>query len=115
MAATQKRLLENEVGTKREIARTTKKCPKAGCCNKIERNDGCGHFTCQMCRTEFCWCCKVIWKAGVVLHLIGCKIGTKRQISVGQLDKTGYGVGWDKDDGYDLTLDDGLWLIPGHM
>jgi len=105
------RALENEAGTKREIARTTKKCPKAGCANKIERNEGCGHFKCSMCKTEFCWACKVIWPAGKALHLRGCRIGTKSTIGKEKLDKTGYAVGWDKDAGYDLALDAGLWLI----
>lgn len=111
----QRRAREDEAGTRREIARTTKKCPKKGCCNKIERNDGCGHFTCKMCATEFCWCCKVIWKDGRVLHLVGCRIGTRSQVEKSTLDLSGYAVGWDKDEGYDLSLDNGLWLIGGHM
>ncbi|PVH83268.1 hypothetical protein DL98DRAFT_616638 [Cadophora sp. DSE1049] len=106
---------ENETATKREIARTTKKCPKAGCGNKIERNDGCGHFTCKKCSTEFCWCCKVIWKNKKVLHLAGCQIGSRSTTSKASLDKTGYAVGWDADLGYDVSLDKGLWLIEGHQ
>ncbi|KAK0123378.1 hypothetical protein ONS96_010369 [Cadophora gregata f. sp. sojae] len=109
------RARENETATKREIARTTKKCPKAGCGNKIERNEGCGHFTCKKCSTEFCWCCKVIWKNKQVLHLAGCKIGTKSTTSKASLDRTGYAVGWDTDLGYDVSLDQGLWLIEGHQ
>ncbi|KAF8847813.1 hypothetical protein BDZ45DRAFT_754513 [Acephala macrosclerotiorum] len=111
----QRQARDNEAGTKREIARTTKKCPKAGCCNKIERNDGCGHFTCKMCLTEFCWCCKVIWKNNNVLHLVGCRIGTKSQVEKSKLDQAGYAVGWDRDEGYDLSLDKGLWLLGSHM
>jgi hypothetical protein len=97
--------------TQQEIARITKKCPKARCGNKIERNEGCGHFTCRKCQTEFCWSCKVIWKGGKALHLRGCRIGTTSTIAKEYLDTTGYAVGWDKDRGYDLSLDHGLWLI----
>ncbi len=63
-----------------------------------------------MCDTEFCWGCKVIWKDRKALHLVGCKIGTSTQIEKGDLDQTGYAVDWDKDEGYDLSLDEGLWL-----
>lgn len=107
---------QNEAGTEREKARTTKRCPKAGCCNRIERNGGCGHFTCGMCLTEFCWCCKVIWKSSSSpQHLVGCRIGIKTQLQKSSLDQTGYAVGWDKDEGYDLKLDEGLWLLSAHM
>jgi hypothetical protein len=112
---TQRRAREDEPGTKREIARTTKKCPKAGCCNRMERDGGCGHFTCKLCKTEFCWCCKVIWKDNKALHLVGCRIGTKRQVGKSRLDQTGYARGWDRDEGYDLNLDKGLWLLDSHM
>ena len=103
-----------ESATRREVARTTKKCPKAGCNNKIERNEGCGHFTCNVCKTEFCWICKVIWKNKVPLHLTGCKIGTTRTIERRNLNTVGYASGWDKDPGYDVSLDEGVWLIAGH-
>ena len=33
----------------------TKKCPK--CRNAIEKNEGCIHMTCPICRNEFCWGC----------------------------------------------------------
>jgi IBR domain, a half RING-finger domain len=111
----QHRARENLSGTNRKIAETTKKCPKAGCPNKIERKSGCGHFTCAMCRTEFCWCCKVIWKDTKPLHLVGCRIGTKSQVERHGLDLSEYKPGWDQDTGYDLNLDDGLWLVNSHM
>jgi hypothetical protein len=107
---------QNEAGTEKEKARTTKRCPKAGCCNRIERDGGCGHFKCGMCFTEFCWSCKVIWKnSSSPQHLVGCRIGTKTQLQKSNLNQTGYAVGWDKDEGYDLSLDKGLWLLDGHM
>ena len=68
-----------------------------------------------MCKTEFCWCCKVIWKNKKALHLVGCRIGTKSQVEKWRLDQTGYAVGWDRDEGYDLSLDKGLWLVDVHM
>src|SRR5579859_7341341 len=46
----QRKARENEAETKALIARTTKRCPKAGCNREIERNGGCGHFTCRKCR-----------------------------------------------------------------
>lgn len=115
----QKRALENEAGTMREMLRISKKCPKKGCPNKIERKAGCGHFTCPMCKTEFCWGCKVIWAKGSdgnpkPLHLNGCRIGTTNQVPKIRLDQTGYAPGWDVDKGYDLSLDAGLWLLEGH-
>jgi hypothetical protein len=64
--------------------------------------------------TEFCWCCKVIWKDRA-LHLVGCKIGTKSQVEKRRLDQTGYAVGWDRDEGYDFSLDKGLWLENSDM
>jgi hypothetical protein len=68
-----------------------------------------------MCLTEFCWCCKVIWKnSNSPQHLVGCRIGIKTQLKKSSLDQTGYAVGWDKDEGYDLKLDEGLWLLAGH-
>ncbi|KAG4441754.1 hypothetical protein IFR05_002745 [Cadophora sp. M221] len=113
--ASAQRARENEAATKLEIARTTKKCPKAGCGNKIERNEGCGHFTCRNCSTDFCWSCKVIWKNKRVLHLAGCRIGLRSTTTKASLDKNGYAPGWDQDIGYDISLDKGLWLIEGHQ
>jgi hypothetical protein len=114
-AETQRKRREKEADTKREIARTTKKCPKAGCANPIERNAGCGHFTCKSCGTEFCWSCKVIWKNRRAQHLAECRIpGTSSTVAKDSLDLNGYAPGWDKDEGYDLSLDKGVWLITGH-
>lgn len=38
----------------------TKKCPK--CQTQIEKNQGCNHMTCRVCKFEFCWLCKGNWK-----------------------------------------------------
>jgi hypothetical protein len=104
-----------EAANQREKARTTKKCPKASCAKRIERNEGCGHMTCHQCKTDFCWSCKVIWKGGNALHVYGCRIGNTRMITRDKLDTTGYASGWDQDRGYDLSLDRGVWLIDTHQ
>jgi ariadne-1 len=43
------------------IVSNTKKCPK--CKNRIEKNGGCMHMSCKMCRHGFCWHCLQPWEA----------------------------------------------------
>ncbi|XP_065895365.1 E3 ubiquitin-protein ligase parkin-like [Dysidea avara] len=45
--------------TERCIKDTTKPCPK--CNAAIEKNKGCNHMTCYMCKFEFCWPCMIEW------------------------------------------------------
>ena len=33
-------------------------CPNRNCNMPIERNRGCNHFQCTMCKVHFCWLCK---------------------------------------------------------
>ena len=36
-----------------------KRCP--ACRYPIEKNGGCPHMTCSLCRKEFCWFCRADW------------------------------------------------------
>ena len=37
------------------ILANTKKCPM--CNSRIEKNQGCNHMNCKICKHEFCWIC----------------------------------------------------------
>ncbi|XP_065891990.1 E3 ubiquitin-protein ligase parkin-like [Dysidea avara] len=37
----------------------TKNCPR--CKSAIEKNGGCNHVTCLICKFEFCWPCLLEW------------------------------------------------------
>lgn len=45
----------SESETANWILANTKKCPK--CSARIEKNQGCNHIACKMCKYEFCWIC----------------------------------------------------------
>lgn len=49
------------------------------------------------------------------LHSFGCQIGSKSTIGRFNLDKTGYPVGWDRDEGYDNVRTRGFGLLMGHQ
>ncbi|OMJ92137.1 hypothetical protein SteCoe_5125 [Stentor coeruleus] len=49
-----------------ELGKNVKRCPK--CCYKIEKNEGCNHMTCSLCKTEFCWLCGIRWYSGHNQH-----------------------------------------------
>jgi hypothetical protein len=105
------RKAEAAKATKATVARTTKKCPKAGCGNMIERKGGCSHFRCpegkppNVCNTHFCWECKVIRPGGAAIHLTTCSSQSLNKKKKEDLDTTGYAADWDKDPGYDFALD----------
>nr|XP_020477958.1 E3 ubiquitin-protein ligase parkin isoform X1 [Monopterus albus] len=41
------------------IQKSTKRCPQ--CSVPVERNGGCMHMQCPLCRAEWCWLCGVPW------------------------------------------------------
>uniref|UniRef100_A0A8C6M961 E3 ubiquitin-protein ligase parkin n=1 Tax=Nothobranchius furzeri TaxID=105023 RepID=A0A8C6M961_NOTFU len=41
------------------IQESTKRCPR--CSVPVERNGGCMHMQCSLCRAEWCWLCGVPW------------------------------------------------------
>jgi ariadne-1 len=49
----------NESETANWILANTKKCPK--CNARIEKNQGCNHMNCKLCKHEFCWICMGDW------------------------------------------------------
>jgi len=50
---------QNESETANWILAHTKKCPK--CNARIEKNQGCNHMNCKLCKYEFCWICMGNW------------------------------------------------------
>jgi len=51
---------QSESETANWILANTKKCPK--CSARIEKNQGCNHMSCKVCRFDFCWICLGDWK-----------------------------------------------------
>jgi len=51
---------QSESETANWILANTKKCPK--CSARIEKNQGCNHMTCKVCKYDFCWICCGDWK-----------------------------------------------------
>lgn len=49
----------NESETANWILANTKKCPN--CNTRIEKNQGCNHMNCRVCKFEFCWICMGGW------------------------------------------------------
>lgn len=49
----------NESETANWILANTKKCTQ--CNARIEKNQGCNHMVCKMCKYEFCWICMGSW------------------------------------------------------
>jgi ariadne-1 len=49
----------NESETANWILANTKKCSQ--CNSRIEKNQGCNHMTCKICKHEFCWICMGSW------------------------------------------------------
>jgi ariadne-1 len=50
---------KDESETANWILANTKKCSK--CQIRIEKNQGCNHMTCKVCKHEFCWICMGPW------------------------------------------------------
>jgi ariadne-1 len=49
----------NESETANWILANTRKCP--ACQTRIEKNQGCNHMSCRICKHEFCWICMGSW------------------------------------------------------
>jgi len=49
----------NESETANWILANTRKCP--ACNARIEKNQGCNHMTCRLCKHDFCWICMGSW------------------------------------------------------
>ncbi len=96
--------------TIKEVNRTSKRCPKAGCQAPTQRSGGWAHMICPRCNTRFCWACKVIWGAEAQ-HLDTCVVAVKRKTTLEALDTTAYAEGWRTDPDYDASLDTRLWII----
>ena len=104
-----------EEKTKKEKARTTKKCPKKGCGVPIEYGGDCARMTCRRppgCGTQFCWACKTIFPGRTKQHVDTCRLGTITRVRKSELDTSLYCDGWDKDVGYDFNLDANLYIMP---
>jgi ariadne-1 len=50
---------KDESETATWLTANTKDCPK--CNRSIEKNGGCNHMTCSLCKHEFCWVCMDPW------------------------------------------------------
>jgi hypothetical protein len=117
LEARQRALLDGTAETEAQKIRITKRCPKAGCGNRIERAGGCNHMQCDGmygCGTHFCWVCKVIWleNGSRRQHLDTCdpRLGSvATRIPRAKLDAEAeeglYAGEWDADPGYDFSLD----------
>ncbi|KAI4831225.1 hypothetical protein E4T44_09621 [Aureobasidium sp. EXF-8845] len=53
--ATLHRNTETDEQSQREVDKCSKPCPQ--CRVPIQKNSGCDHMTCKMCRHQFCWVC----------------------------------------------------------
>lgn len=52
---------QNESETANWILAHTKRCPNGVCNTRIEKNQGCNHMSCKVCKHEFCWICMGAW------------------------------------------------------
>jgi len=51
---------QDESETANWFTANTKDCPKCG--RSIEKNGGCNHMSCSLCKYDFCWICMDDWK-----------------------------------------------------
>ena len=55
---------DGAVATQKWLQQKTKQCPSAlgGCGALTERDGGCSHISCRMCKFEWCWLCEGKYK-----------------------------------------------------
>ncbi|KAK4540528.1 hypothetical protein LTR36_009166 [Oleoguttula mirabilis] len=60
---------EEEEASAKALKKMAKLCP--GCSRKIEKNGGCDHITCKVCRHEWCWRCLADYNGPAGIRKVG--------------------------------------------
>ncbi|OAK95400.1 hypothetical protein IQ06DRAFT_309748 [Phaeosphaeriaceae sp. SRC1lsM3a] len=60
---------EQEKASQAKVDSISATCP--GCGARINKNGGCDHMTCRLCRTEFCYLCSAPYSGSQGIHKVG--------------------------------------------